>query len=315
MKTLIKVYGKEEIQACRGWGKTRERARHYWSRLDPAQKNEILLRASKDASVGSQDELAIKHLADDVELAEKKYGHRCYMDAAERTNRNCRYKSKAILATYQSEKLVLATLEEWRGLSDSSIVERLKEDRDIMRLIDIAGKDVEAFQTRIQAIEWSASLELCLETFHQEHVCRLHIHLVAGRPDGFRYCDGSRSPGLILPQLDMKPSHIKGLIDPANGRKTKSTAALHYYCQMPKKGLIASWTNHVAFKDFLVSPRWVVSFVQRGKMAHEDAKKVTVFSFLRRDHCPTHIPKITLFHRFPFLPYFGHVLFAKCTPC
>ena len=235
--------------------------------------------------------------------------------AAERANRNCCYKSRAILATYQSEKLVLATLDEWRGLSDSLLVERLKEDGDILRLIDIAGKDVDAVQTKTQAIEWSASLELCLETFHKEHTCRLHIHFVGVRPEGFRYSDGTRTPALHLQRLDIKPSHIKGLVDPANGRRTKTTAPLHYYCQMPKKGLIASWTNHVAYKDFLVSPRWIVSFVQRGKMTHEDAKKVTVFSFLRGGRRHTHIPKITLFHRYPFLPYFGHVLFTKCTPC
>ena len=139
--------------------------------------------------------------------------------------------------------------------------------------------------------------------------------MVAVRPEGFRYTDGSRTPALNLQRLDIKPSHIKGLVDPANGKRTKSTGPLHYYCQMPKKGLIASWTNHVAFKDFLVSPRWIVSFVQRGKMTHEDAKKVTVFSFLRGARRHTHIPKITLFHRYPFLTYFGHVLYTKCSPC
>ena len=142
--------------------------------------------------------------------------------------------------------------------------------------------------SKISAIEWSASLELCIETFHREHLCRLHIHFVGYRPEGFRYTDGKRTPGLHLQLLDLKPSHIKCCIDPANGKKSKSSAALHYYCQMPKKGLIASWTNHVAFKDFLVCPRWIGSFVQRGKMAHEDAKKVTVFSFLRGS-AATHI--------------------------
>ena len=123
--------------------------------------------------------------------------------------------------------------------------------------------------------------------------------------------DGSRTVALRLKQLDIKPAHVKGLIDPTNGKKCKTTAPLHYYCQMPKRGLIASWTNHVAFKDFLVSPRWIVSFVQRGKMTHEDAKKVTVFSLLRGARRHTHIPKITLFHRYPFLNIFWACLVHK----
>ena len=148
----------------------------------------------------------------------------------------------------------------------------------------------------MKAIEWSASLELCLETFHEDGACRLHIHFVAVRPEGFRYSDGSKKPALHLQRLDIKPSHIKGLVDPANGKKVKTTAPLHYYCQMPKKGLIASWTNHYAYKDFLVNPRWIVGFVQRGKMGHEDAKKVIVFVFLSDTGRHTHISKIILFH-------------------
>ena len=57
---------------------------------------------------------------------------------------------------------------------------------------------------------------------------------------------------------------------------------------------------------------WNVELVS---MAHRQGQKVTVFSFLRGVRRHTHIPKITLFHRYPFLTYFGHVLFTKCSPC
>ena len=280
MRALIKAVGKSEIRNSHDWGKTRDRARHYWSRLSPDEKNEVLQKASKDVARGSPDAEAIQTLADGIDMVGNRYRRNRSGCAAARANRNCIYKSRAILATYQSHKLVLATLDEWRGMSESMLVDRLKKDRDILRLIDLVGKDVDAVQTNVHAKEWSASLELCLETFRQEHKCRLHIHFVAVRPEGFRYSDGSRSHNLKLPRLEIKPSHMQGLVDPANGRKTKSTCPLHYYCQMPKKGLIASWTNHVAYKDFLVSPRWIVSFVQRGKMTHEDAKKVIVFIIL-----------------------------------
>ena len=161
----------------------------------------------------------------------------------------------------------------------------------------MAAKDVRGIMHRLEATEWSASLELCLDTFNADEICRLHIHIVAARPSGFRYTDGRRTPALHLEQFNIKPSHIKGLVDPANGKKCKSTAPLHYYCQMPKRGKIASWTNHFAYKDFLVSPRWIVSFVQRGKMSYEDARKVIVFIVLMRYRRHTHVPKIVLFHR------------------
>ena len=73
MRTLIKAVGKREIRACLDKGKTRDRARHYWSRLNPGQKNEVLLKASKDVPRGSQDEIAIKSLADGTDMVGKKY--------------------------------------------------------------------------------------------------------------------------------------------------------------------------------------------------------------------------------------------------
>ena len=60
------------------------------------------------------------------------------------------------MITYQSNKLVLASLEEWRGLSDSLLVARLKKDDDVLRLIDAGCKDVHDMQTKLAGEEWSA---------------------------------------------------------------------------------------------------------------------------------------------------------------
>lgn len=287
METLIQTVGKDKIRDCQKWGRMRERARVWWSRLNVSEKKDIMLTAKASVKPGSLDEKAIKFGADGMNTVKGKHqrgGKRT--SAAERVNRNCRYKSKAILVTYHSRSLVIAISDEWRGLSDSLLVQRLKREDDVLQLIDIAGKDVHDMQTALAAIEWSASLELCIETWLTEHECRLHLHFVGVRPEGFRYTDGARTPELHLQRLDIKPSHMKGCVDPSTGKRTKTTGSLHYYCQMPKKGVLATWTNHVAFKDFLVSPRWIISFVQRGKMTHEDAKKVTVFFIFEEDPPP-----------------------------
>ena len=54
---------------------------------------------------------------------------------------------------------------------------------------------------------------------------------------------------------------------------------MHYYVQMPKQGQIHVWSNHNAYKDFLVNARWVAGYVQRGKMSIKDTQKVIVSSF------------------------------------
>ena len=311
IRTLIKTVGRDTIRDGQNYGKTKDRARDYWSRLNPVQKNEFLLKVSKEVDPASPEGKALEFLTDGIEERPNRYVGKECRSAAERANKNCRFRSRAILVTYQSKKLVLATLDEWRGLSDTLLVERLKEDGDISRLVKIAALDVDALQTKMVAVEWSASLEVCMETWHKDHQCRLHLHFVAVRPQGFRYTDGTRTPALKLERLNIVPAHIKGCIDPANGKRSKSSGPLHYYLQMPKKGLIASWTNHFAYKDFLVSPRWIVSFVQRGKITHEDAKKVTVFFIFEGGPPPHTYTENPPFSPIPFFNIFWACLVHK----
>ena len=148
MRTLIKAVGIREIRAGQNWGNTRQRARQYWSRLNPDKKHGVLLKASKDVVRGSPEEKAIQSLADGYDMVGNRYRRNRSICAADRAPVNCCYKSRAILVTYQSQKLVLATLDEWRELTDSLLVEQLKADRDILQLIDIAGQDVDAMQKK-----------------------------------------------------------------------------------------------------------------------------------------------------------------------
>ena len=43
--------------------------------------------------------------------------------------------------------------------------------------------------------------------------------------------------------------------------------------QMPKKGKICGDSNYKAYEDFLVNPRWITGYLQRGKMHVADAKE------------------------------------------
>ena len=79
------------------------------------------------------------------------------------------------------------------------------------------------------------------------------------------------------------PTHLVGTSDPVTGKKAKNSSAMHYYNQMPKIGRVTGGSNHLAYRDFLVNPRWIAGYVQRKKMSIENAKKESA-SFLTCIH-------------------------------
>ena len=99
---------------------------------------------------------------------------------------------------------------------------------------------------------------------------RLHIHSVMERTDTPFRC---KALSQVLHVGGIEPSHVAGTSDPSSGRKSKGTAGMHYYCQMPKRGRVCGGTNYPAFEDFLINPRWIAGYVQRQKMQIEDAKE------------------------------------------
>ena len=117
----------------------------------------------------------------------------------------------------------------------------------------------------------SWSLEVCLHSYvtdySQSNEIRLHMHACLQRDLTPFRC---RTLAKELAVGGIEPSHIAGCNDPASGKKAKNTTAMHYYLQMPKKGLLCNGTNYKAFHDFLVNPRWIAGYVQRGKMSTED---------------------------------------------
>ena len=96
------------------------------------------------------------------------------------------------------------------------------------------------------------------ENYNDTKCIRLHIHATFER-DLARFRIRSLTRGFATGSL--LPSHIAGTNDPTSGRKSKGTAAMHYYNQMPKRGKVASGTNHPAYEAFLVNPRWIAAYV------------------------------------------------------
>ena len=146
-----------------------------------------------------------------------------------------------------------------------------------MKFFDTVELDITDMNKVCGVDHWSAAVEVRVETYQTDGTVRLHLHYVGDKADRFNFWGGHRSPLFVLQRLQIAASHLKGCLDPTSNKKSKSSAALHYYLQMPKVGGLISWTNFQAYKHFLVNARWIAGFVQRGKMTFPNAEKVLVF--------------------------------------
>ena len=249
----------------------KEACRKYWSQIGYEARDTLISEATTSLPPHSKDAVALAHIGPGW----RKPRSGCPYAT---TGGTSRFQSRAILATYHSPKFVLPVDSSWEGLPTCILMDHLEKSKDIKKIIKFLDEDIEALRKDSAADKFSASLEVCIDTYKEQNLCRLHLHAVLERSmRPFDFVDGTRSKYLRLKNLDIRCSHLKGCIDPTNGRKARSSGALHYYLQMPKVGGVKSWTNHHAYKDFLVSPRWINGFLQRGKMTPQDAHKVNIF--------------------------------------
>ena len=112
-------------------------------------------------------------------------------------------------------------------------------------------------------------IELCCDTLEKDNVLRVHLHLCMEAPP--------------LKQIRVKNAYrlafrgsfaVKG--SSANGgyiatKSATNAANAHYYCRMPKKGMVRHWGSHDPFKHYRINCEWITAFLQAGKLDDVDA--------------------------------------------
>jgi hypothetical protein len=145
-------------------------------------------------------------------------------------------------------------------LSKDRIVEELFVD-----LVALATDVKEEYN--LKAV--TCCIELCCETLEKDNVLRVHLHLcMEAQP---------------MKQIKVKNVYrlafrgsfpVKG--SSANGgyiatKSATNAASAHYYCRMPKKGMIRHWGTHDPFKHYRINCEWITAFLQAGKLDDVDA--------------------------------------------
>ena len=175
-------------------------------------------------------------------------------------------KSQTVLLTYQGD---------W-GLLDlgpdlplnpttsqlTAYVRALPEAKALWTAFSLYGRDL---AVDLHAPAYACCLEICMKTFEQEKVLRLHADVYMRNE-----VQEIRTENQLRLRFKHADPHLKDILW---GKKTaRSNWAGAYYCLAPKLGSLYQCGSVERFKDFPVDPSWVFNKVEAEKMAYQEAK-------------------------------------------
>ena len=152
--------------------------------------------------------------------------------------------------------------------TESSLCGALRAQEEVKDFWRACLRHVQAMLCTLGGHKYSACLEVCLGTWSESGVLRLHMHVCV---------EAAASGQLALPSVaDLVflgvPPQISGKGKWNTTRLRRSCAgSAHYYCQAPKRGQLFMERTTQAFSEFPVNPEWVTSLLQAEKLDEDTA--------------------------------------------
>ena len=181
------------------------------------------------------------------------------------------FQSSTVLLTYQGDCFVM-------DLSPS-VVESLS---DVAMLVEFAQKlpaaqelctafklHSEQLSELLGATAHCFGVEICLDTWSEESILRLHGHLFLKHSD--KKLRAQNKKPLFF--RDSEP-HLKTQL--WGKQCSRGNWAGAYYCLAPKLGALFQGGSVKPFKDFPVSPEWIFNLVESSKITYENAREQLV---------------------------------------
>ena len=174
--------------------------------------------------------------------------------------------------TYHDDKWIIRK-DGWKDLSIEELVTKLQADPYVKACYGRIMSDVKVFCERRGKPTYGAAFELCAKSFLEEpHVIKLHLHVcwIWSERQHIREPACFMIGGSCRCTLN---SHL-GIV---RGPRSRNSAPMLYYLEMPKVGKVFSSTNRHAFIDYAVNARWISGWLQCKKISAADAAQVSVF--------------------------------------
>ena len=155
------------------------------------------------------------------------------------------------------------------------LVQRLRDDAVAQALFKRVEDHGMRMKLLVGADDVAMSLEVCPETWTENSILRLHIHMFFKSNSSYIRCRA-------CPAFDFEggtavsSTHINGLASGGICRHKASWSGFFYCCLMEKKGTVFTLATKAPFTKFLVSPSWIMSLVQAEKLEPRAARTLLV---------------------------------------
>ena len=175
-------------------------------------------------------------------------------------------RAQTVLLTYQGDWGLLPMSDDTpRDATDVEITAHVSAMAETAKLWTAFRDFSQRLKSELDVTYMACCVELCMQTWHDEKVLRLHGHLFLKSGNGLVRCECAR----MLRFLYADP-HVR---DTLWGRKVaKANWAGAYYCLAPKIGSLFTHSCMQRFRDFPVDPSWIFNMIEGSKMGYQEAK-------------------------------------------
>ena len=139
------------------------------------------------------------------------------------------------------------------AFSDDELTEQVRGLPKLVELWRLFHAHCEMLCNRINATLYCFALDICLKTWQQEQILRVHGHLFAKKADGRMRC----TKGPVINFQGVQPHITKFVFS----RCSRGWAGA-YYVAAPRVGSLYTAGSLGRNADFPVNPSWIFSMVE-----------------------------------------------------
>ena len=244
----------------------RAKARLVFSKLTVSERVSLARRASQEPGVEKERAL---------DLENKALCLQAQQEVRDAGSAKFFVHAKGMINTYQSTKHLLFEMPEGVASVDDAVAYLMKKPELVALFNRFCAHVSGVAQSKLQATQWSASAELCTETFVERHVLRVHLHAGYHRSGSEWKWSTAKAAGLEFE--GMLPHNNTAKIVPGvsfggkqcssfrkkNTRADANFMAIHYYIQCENKvGTLLRQGSKQPFTGYGVKGAWITSWTQ-----------------------------------------------------
>lgn len=190
--------------------------------------------------------------------------------------------ARSLLYTYQPPRdQPLHSLSAERSATVEDVADRLARDPVLMRNLKDFRRCMHEVGNLLQAKHCAMSAELCPETWRDEGVVQVHLHVAFLAP-GSVMCVFDQA---LLAWRDIEPHSTPPPHATGHGRSMRALWASYFYCVVRKRGWIWSESDRDAFTGFPVQTSWVMALLQGRKIDATYARELVAQCAIGSNRC------------------------------